>query len=411
MKRLLLRCLGTIALLAGTIALGRADETPASTPAPAPSDQWVTAYYRNPQPERFVEEIRDLSRQGILSKAESRAPLLGFLSQVFAQNPQRIVPWMTALDDLPAADQKTLQTAIWFSFRPEGIAYLESKGLKEYQAKLPPDLLTLEVNTPETLDILWGYFLATGKEAPIRRIVSAYNLAPYAGSAAKFKSSQQTDADKKAALRDATLQAAIWSLRSNYRQHARVREICEGLIQESALNGEERRGLLALLEKERPEKDQRTWQQNGQPIGDQPNMKVRNGFGAQLFLTEDTAFFENWNKPATPHLHNVTQARRNIPVHTVLLLTNPGLDANTANVTADITVLKPDGSVYANTPNVTCWKGKYNAPSANLQLAQGHMAIRIEPQDPAGHYTVRILIRDRVKQVEIPLETGFDVAQ
>jgi hypothetical protein len=147
-------------------------------------------------------------------------------------------------------------------------------------------------------------------------------------------------------------------------------------------------------------------------MGDSPNIKARNGFGAQLFLTEDAAFFTNWNKPETPHINGASKARRGIPIHTILLFTNPGLDpAGAADVTADITVLKPDGIVYAKSSSVVCWKGKYATPPGNLQLVQNHMVIRIEPQDPVGRYTVQIIIRDNIKKVELPLETPFEVPQ
>ena len=406
MKHLLLRCcLGVLVLLAGNAPFAHAEEASLS------SERWLQTYYQSPQPERFVEEVHDLSRRGLLAKPNNRPPMIGFLSQVLAQNPQKITAWMTALDDLPAAEKAILQNALWHSGRPEGVRYLESKDLQEYRAKLPPDILTLEITSPEPLDMLWGYFLATGKEAPVRRIISAFNLAPYAGSLAKYNTSPKTEQDKKVALLDATLQAATMSLRSMCKQHARVQEICENLLQNSTLNGLERQGLLTLLGKDKAAQDQPTWRENGKLIGDKPNRKASNGFAAQLFLTEDATFFDNWNKPETPRLNETSKAPRNVPVHTVVLFTNPGLDAaGDADITASITILKPDGSVYAKVPTVICWKGKYATPPDKLQLVQNHMALRIEPQDPVGRYTVQILVRDNVKNVELPLETALEIS-
>ena len=39
------------------------------------------------------------------------------------------------------------------------------------------------------------------------------------------------------------------------------------------------------------------------------------------------------------------------------------------------------------------------------------MGIRIEPQDPAGVYTVEATVRDEVRNVELDLKTTFKVAE
>ena len=131
-----------------------------------------------------------------------------------------------------------------------------------------------------------------------------------------------------------------------------------------------------------------------------------------MHLTEDAQFFEDWAKPETPHLTTTNKARRNIPLHTVIEFNDPGLKPDgSADITVDMKTLKPDGSVYAEEKNVVCWKGKYDAPAQNLQLAQGHIALRIEPQDPAGVYTIEAVVRDNVKKVELPLKTTFEVPQ
>src|SRR5262249_37311027 len=84
---------------------------------------------------------------------------------------------------------------------------------------------------------------------------------------------------------------------------------------------------------------------SGKPIPDSENSQSKNGFGAQLFFTEDQKFFDDWNKPETPQLNKTNKARRNIPIYTVLVFSNPGLaDSETADVSCDITVCKPDGS-------------------------------------------------------------------
>jgi hypothetical protein len=159
--------------------------------------------------------------------------------------------------------------------------------------------------------------------------------------------------------------------------------------------------------------DSDSWRKDGKPVADTPNMKSKNGFGAQLFLTESQQFFEDWNKPETPNLQTLEKdkAHRNVPVFTAILFVDPGTDASgSVDVTCDIVVRKPDGHVYGEQKDVVGWKGKYLVPAHNLQLTQGRMGIRIEPQDPSGTYTVEVIVRDNIKKIELPLKTTFEIA-
>ena len=56
-------------------------------------------------------------------------------------------------------------------------------------------MLKKEIDSPSVLDMLWGYFFATGDEAPIRRIVSALNYSKYAGAMDRYETSKKTADD------------------------------------------------------------------------------------------------------------------------------------------------------------------------------------------------------------------------
>jgi hypothetical protein len=153
------------------------------------------------------------------------------------------------------------------------------------------------------------------------------------------------------------------------------------------------------------------WQKDGAPAGDTESRKSKDGFGAQLFLTEDEKFFEDWNKPETPHLKQASKARRDVPLFTVILFVEPGVDdAGKAKVNSRVIVRKPDGTVYGEA-DVVGWDREYAFPANSLQLGQDRMGIRIEPQDPAGTYTVEATVHDEVKQVELKLTTSFEVVE
>jgi hypothetical protein len=155
-----------------------------------------------------------------------------------------------------------------------------------------------------------------------------------------------------------------------------------------------------------------SWLKDGKAAPNTPSMKSKNGFGAQLFLTENAQLFQDWNKPETPKITPVEKARRNIPILTVILFVEPGTDATgNANVTCDIVVRKPDGGIYGKQKDTVVWRHKYLAHSHALQLSEGYMGIRIEPKDPSGTYTVDVIVRDHIKNIQLPLKTTFEVAR
>ena len=156
--------------------------------------------------------------------------------------------------------------------------------------------------------------------------------------------------------------------------------------------------------------DSTAWRKDGRPAADTPNMKSKNGFGAQLHLTQSAQFFDDWNKSGTPNLKTVEKVRRNVPLFSVILFVDPGTDSKgSADVTYDIVIRKPDGGIYGAQKGFVCLKGKDVGPAHSLHLAKERMGIQIDSQDPSGTYTVEIVVHDHMKKVELPLKATFEV--
>lgn len=215
---------------------------------------WMTYYYKNPTPDKFVEKVRMMAKDESLTNPGAQPPILAFLSQLMASNPKKISEWLDALADLDDQQRSLLLAAVWYSGTEEARAYLESCKLEKYLKEKAPKILEMEVNSPPVLDMLWGCFMATGDEKPIRRIVTAFNLAKYAGALKRFKMSEKTEQDKKEAYWDATFQAAQWSLESNCHQHPAVLRHCEAIVADPALPREQRLWLSTVLTKVKSEK-------------------------------------------------------------------------------------------------------------------------------------------------------------
>jgi len=219
----------------------------------SPSDKWMFFYYKNPQPDKLIENVRTMSKRGQLADLQTAGVIPTFLSQVFAQNPASINQWMTSLKDLPQNDLYTLYNALWLSNTKEGRAVLTKAGL-EMPGGAVPDLLTLEVNEPMLIDALWGYFMATGDTRVVRRVISGFNYSKYQGADERYKSSKQTEQDKQEAYKAVIFEAAKASLIDNCLMHTVVLTSCEKLWREKELNQTESLWLGVVLVKVAPEK-------------------------------------------------------------------------------------------------------------------------------------------------------------
>jgi hypothetical protein len=145
--------------------------------------QWIMSYYQKPDPERFVERVRDMSRAGMLyDPSPEAAPDHGlmFLGKVMAGNSNRITQWLDALSSLPPDDLRALKRAAWYSGATQAKDWLEKHGEAELANSPPPVLLAKQRAMhlePYHLDQLWEWFFATGDREPIDRIVSLFSLA------------------------------------------------------------------------------------------------------------------------------------------------------------------------------------------------------------------------------------------
>ncbi|WP_395736814.1 hypothetical protein [Prosthecobacter sp.] len=216
-------------------------------------EDWLTTYYKAPTPDAFSEEVRALVDQGVLKNENSQPPLVAFLSRVMAANPTRIAGWLEEFSDLAKEQRQILLAAAWYSDTDEAREVFQKEKQEVFLKKRAPNILEMEVNNPSALDMLWGYFMATGDAAPIHRIVTALSLAKHAGALERFKTSEKTDKDKETAYLDATFQSAMWSLQSNCTTHPRVLEHCEAIYADKTLPADQGLWLATVLAKVKPE--------------------------------------------------------------------------------------------------------------------------------------------------------------
>jgi len=188
--------------------------------------RWFTYYYKNPEPAKVPEAFQYVGKAVLLDDKKAIPSMVGFLAGVIRNNPEKVKGWIDALKPLDETLLGVVVLGVWYADLPDSqkLAYAlldQHPKLKDqykflYQGSpMAADKIPLEQG-PWVLDLLWGNFMATGKKAPVVRIISALAWLDVKGDTNRLL----------------VAGAARWSLTSNAVQHNRVLDIC----QEEAIN-------------------------------------------------------------------------------------------------------------------------------------------------------------------------------
>ena len=229
--------------------------------------KWINGYRRRPDPDRLPSVVRALSAMQAFKAAESSGPYVGFIAGVLGTNASRADDLVAKMLPIDPADHWVLVRAIAYSGLPnwrellatfvDRMATRRAMIDKYLDGKLPrleqidyrtdkPGMLdkiksTLHIGkeqnkpvvlepTPELIDVLWGYYLATGSYVPIQRVIKLLPLANEkdnvdsltTGSAAKFTLASN-------AVRDSDLLAMLkWADKS---QPKEVKVVLDDVIE------------------------------------------------------------------------------------------------------------------------------------------------------------------------------------
>lgn len=142
-------------------------------------DDWLEYYFTNPTPEHFVEEMKDWAADGTLDNEGARPALIGFVSQLVRQNREKVEAWDAALTGLTPSQLQLWYTALLFSRTEEADKLMLNRFGDRYREQKVETgkILELPLDKEMTVDMLWGYFYATGSPEAIRRIVLCFRFA------------------------------------------------------------------------------------------------------------------------------------------------------------------------------------------------------------------------------------------
>jgi len=138
----------------------------------------------------------------------------------------------------------------------------------------------------------------------------------------------------------------------------------------------------------------------------------KKGFSAQFWTINDEHLFLNWAPGGLANLYPVKEIKRMTPIYLAIFFESPGdrLIVNQAGDEMKISdvifhwaVVRPDGTMHSVFGPISAWNGDA-PPTRTLQLIANRPSLVFQANDPAGRYTVHVLVRDNVRKVDIDLE-------
>ncbi|MCF6200061.1 MAG: hypothetical protein L3J67_11840, partial [Hyphomicrobiaceae bacterium] len=144
---------------------------------------WINDYRKAPEPLRVPHAIRALSRFGAFEDIDQAGLYAGFLAGVLGDNQLKVRALITDLFPMNPKSQAIIIMGIAYSGLPEWRSLL-----REFAERMPQRTVLIDKfmfgsyktlqdapldQSPDVVDALWGYYIATGYLAPVERLLEA----------------------------------------------------------------------------------------------------------------------------------------------------------------------------------------------------------------------------------------------
>lgn len=136
------------------------------------------------------------------------------------------------------------------------------------------------------------------------------------------------------------------------------------------------------------------------------------GLAGWLVATPDADWREKWDTPeeTVPQFRQASSVARGQQLFVLTFFANPAQsDGGRVNLRCDLQILRPDGSAASNETDLVCFDGTLRGKPGTMYLALPVVAMSGDPDDPLGTWTVRVLLKDKVGNTELPLQTSFEL--
>jgi len=189
-------------------------------------EQFVNHYYEHPDALRLAQILEYFKSHGALSEKAQYGSLQGLFGGLLSNNPDFVGEFVDSIQDgkFDESSNISLSMALWFCATEEcrealgdNPFQIPDEFFQETQNFRPKPLVEMPIYGPSEIDILWGWFTATGDSAAVKRILT-YVL----------ENEKKVSKASRAGTKDLsviTAGAARRTLESQARKHGRVAEV------------------------------------------------------------------------------------------------------------------------------------------------------------------------------------------
>lgn len=152
----------------------------------------------------------------------------------------------------------------------------------------------------------------------------------------------------------------------------------------------------------------------GESLPETDARKSVGDFGAHLiFVGNENGLISRWAIPSeTVEFASIDSVPVNGAINAFVIFSGcKKNDAGNCSVAMRFRVIKPDGSIYAETPPMEVWHNKPAPAGHNLELSVEYLKVIIEPTDPLGTYEIQAQVRDHHSGQVLQLKGPFTAVQ
>ena len=150
---------------------------------------------------------------------------------------------------------------------------------------------------------------------------------------------------------------------------------------------------------------------DGTPGASSESRKQVDGFSAMLLVTPDMDWQDKWDTPpdVVPHFREADRVARDERLAILIFFANPAEVDGSAHTVLDLKVIQPDGKAQLAVEDVACFTGPLMGHPTSVRLCETSLGYIADPDDLSGQWRVEVVVKDRKRNVEIPLRTAFQV--
>jgi hypothetical protein len=151
-------------------------------------------------------------------------------------------------------------------------------------------------------------------------------------------------------------------------------------------------------------------ERSGAALTETPYRKASGDLSAWLvFVPDDQELYNSWQIPGeTVNVSEIGSVKVNSPMSAFVIFSGCKADSmGMCDVSMRIRVTAPDGSIYAEIPEMEIWQGRQAPPPKILELSVGYLKLLVEPHEQAGTYTVQLQVKDAIAGEVIDLQKSF----